>query len=38
MHELTAFVSNLNSVLWGPFCLIPLLVGTGIYFSGLSLF
>ena len=33
MHELTAFVSNLNSVLWGPFCLIPLLVGTGIYFS-----
>lgn len=33
MHDLTAFVSNLNSVLWGPFCLIPLLVGTGIYFS-----
>jgi len=33
MHEITAFVSQINSVLWGPFCLIPLLVGTGIYFT-----
>ncbi len=33
MHELTAFVSHINSILWGPFCLIPLLVGTGIYFT-----
>ena len=33
MHELTALVSQINSVLWGPFCLIPLLVGTGIYFT-----
>ncbi len=33
MHDLTAFVSQINSVLWGPFCLIPLLVGTGIYFT-----
>ncbi len=33
MHELTAFVSQINSILWGPFCLIPLLVGTGIYFT-----
>ncbi|MDD7442136.1 MAG: alanine:cation symporter family protein, partial [Sutterellaceae bacterium] len=33
MDQLTALVSSVNSVLWGPFCLIPLLVGAGIYFS-----
>ncbi|MCF0253148.1 MAG: alanine:cation symporter family protein [Duodenibacillus sp.] len=33
MQELTSIVSSINGVLWGPFCLIPLLVGAGIYFS-----
>ncbi|MBO5658461.1 MAG: sodium:alanine symporter family protein [Duodenibacillus sp.] len=33
MEELTALVSSINSVLWGPYCLIPLLVGAGLYFS-----
>lgn len=33
MDELTQIVSAINSVLWGPYCLIPLLVGTGIYFT-----
>ena len=33
MEGLTKFVQDINSVLWGVYCLIPLLVGTGIYFS-----
>ncbi len=33
MQELTSIVSSINSVLWGPYCLIPLLVGSGLYFS-----
>ena len=33
MDQLTQLVASVNSVLWGPFCLIPLLVGAGIYFS-----
>ena len=33
MDSLTSLVANINSVLWGPFCLIPLLVGTGLYFT-----
>ncbi|MCR4666634.1 MAG: sodium:alanine symporter family protein [Desulfovibrio sp.] len=33
MDTLTQIVQSINSVLWGVFCLIPLLVGTGIYFT-----
>ena len=33
MEELTKLVQNINSVLWGVYCLIPLLVGTGIYYT-----
>lgn len=33
MEEMTLTVKSLNALLWGPYCLIPLLVGTGIYFS-----
>jgi AGCS family alanine or glycine:cation symporter len=33
MDQLTQLVSSINSILWGPFCLIPLLVGVGIYFT-----
>jgi amino acid carrier protein len=33
METLTQFVQSINSFLWGPFCLIPLLCGTGLYFS-----
>ena len=33
MEELTKLVQEINSVLWGVYCLIPLLVGTGIYFT-----
>ncbi len=33
MDALTALVQNINSFLWGVYCLIPLLVGTGIYFT-----
>ncbi|MBQ9536742.1 MAG: sodium:alanine symporter family protein, partial [Desulfovibrionaceae bacterium] len=33
MDTLTQVVKDINSVLWGIYGLIPLLVGTGIYFS-----
>ena len=33
MEQLTQIVANINSVLWGVYCLIPLLVGAGIYFT-----
>ena len=33
MEQLTQIVSNINSILWGPWCLIPILVGTGIFFT-----
>lgn len=33
MDALTQIVVNINSVLWGVYCLIPLLVGAGIYFT-----
>lgn len=33
MDQLNALVSSLNDILWGPFCLIPILVGAGIYFT-----
>lgn len=33
MEELTKIVQEINSVIWGVYCLIPLLVGTGIYFT-----
>ncbi len=33
MDALTQVVKDINSVLWGMYCLIPLLVGTGIYFT-----
>lgn len=33
MDELTQIVKDINSILWGPWCLIPILVGTGIFFT-----
>ena len=33
MEALTKLVQDINSVLWGVYGLIPLLVGTGIYFT-----
>ncbi len=33
MDQLTEIVSDINSILWGPWCLIPVLVGAGIFFS-----
>ena len=33
MDQLTLIVREINSILWGPWCLIPILVGTGIFFS-----
>ena len=33
MDFLYHLVSEINSVLWGVFCLIPLLCGTGIFYS-----
>ena len=33
MDQITVIVQSINSMLWGVYCLIPLLVGTGIYFT-----
>ena len=33
MDNLTTLVQSVNSLLWGMYCLIPLLVGTGIYLT-----
>lgn len=33
MDALTQYVKDINSFLWGIYCLIPLLCGTGIYFT-----
>ena len=33
MDSLTQIVSDINSILWGPWCLIPVLVGAGIFFT-----
>ncbi len=33
MDQLTVIVQDINSILWGPWCLIPILVGTGIFFT-----
>lgn len=33
MDQLTLIVQDINSILWGPWCLIPILVGTGIFFT-----
>ena len=33
MDQLTEIVREINSILWGPWCLIPILVGTGIFFT-----
>lgn len=33
MDHLTAIVADINSILWGPWCLIPILVGAGIFFT-----
>ncbi len=33
MDALTSIVKDINSVLWGVYCLIPLLVGAGIFFT-----
>ena len=33
MQFLNDLVSNINSVLWGVFVLIPLLCGTGIFYT-----
>lgn len=33
MDQATQIIQSINSLLWGVYCLIPLLVGTGIYFT-----
>lgn len=33
MDQLTQIVKDINSILWGPWCLIPILVGAGIFFT-----
>lgn len=33
MDQLTHIVREINFILWGPWCLIPILVGTGIFFT-----
>ncbi len=33
MDQLNQIVLSINSVLWGTYCLIPILVGAGIYFT-----
>ena len=33
MDQLTYIVREINSILWGPWCLIPILVGTGIFYT-----
>lgn len=33
MDQLTEIVKDINSILWGPWCLIPILVGTGVFFT-----
>lgn len=33
MEQLTSIVRDINSILWGPWCLIPVLVGAGIFFT-----
>ncbi len=33
LDQLNVLVSDINSILWGPYCLIPILVGAGIYFT-----
>ncbi|EMY35170.1 alanine transporter [Arthrobacter crystallopoietes BAB-32] len=33
MEDLTEFLSEVSSVVWGPFLLIPLLLGTGLYLT-----
>ena len=33
MDQLTVLVSKANSFIWGLYCLIPLLCGTGLYFT-----
>lgn len=33
MDQLTALITDANSFIWGLYCLIPLLCGTGLYFT-----
>ncbi len=33
MAQLTAIVKEINSILWGPWFLIPILVGAGVFFT-----
>lgn len=33
LQQLTTIVANVNSFVWGPYCLIPLLCGTGLFFT-----
>jgi len=33
LEDLTEFLSTVSSVVWGPFLLIPLLLGTGLYLT-----
>ena len=33
MDDFTQLVQSVNGLLWGMYCLIPLLVGTGIYLT-----
>lgn len=32
MDALQAFVDKLSGFVWGPYCIVPLLVGAGCYF------
>lgn len=33
LQNLTTIVAKVNSFVWGPYCLIPLLCGTGLFFT-----
>ena len=33
LESLTTFIADMNGIVWGPYFLIPLLCGTGLYFT-----
>ena len=33
MEDVSEFLSDVSSIVWGPFLLIPLLLGTGLYLT-----
>lgn len=33
LESLTTFIASMNGIVWGPYFLIPLLCGTGLYFT-----